>query len=124
MNKDVLAKISKVVVLLSFFIVGLMALLFKESKSLIMGYIFGAAMSILSLYLINDSINKFIVMEPKRATRNAHKNYFMRFIIYATVLIVSALADYLNIFTAFLGLTMVKNSILLLSFMNKDFYKK
>lgn len=124
MNKDLLAKISKVVVLLSFFIVGLMALLFKESKPLIMGYIFGATMSILSLYLINDSINRFIVMEPARAKKDAHKSYFIRFVIYAAVLIVSALADYLNILTAMLGLTMVKNSILLLNFMDKDFYKK
>lgn len=121
--KDLLAKISKVVVLLSIIIVSLMALLFKESKPLIMGYIFGAIMSILSLYLINDSINRFIRMEPARATKNARMNYFIRFIIYAAVLIVSALADYLNIFTTLLGLTMVKNSILLLNFMDKDFYK-
>ena len=123
MIKDLLAKISKVVVLLSIIIVSLMALLFKESKPLIMGYIFGAIMSILSLYLINDSINRFIRMEPARATKNARMNYFIRFIIYAAVLIVSALADYLNIFTTLLGLTMVKNSILLLNFMDKDFYK-
>ncbi len=121
--KDLLAKISKVVVLLSIIIVSLMALLFKESKPLIMGYIFGATISILSLYLINDSINRFIRMEPARATKNARMNYFIRFIIYAAVLIVSALADYLNIFTTLLGLTMVKNSILLLNFMDKDFYK-
>lgn len=123
-NKDLLAKISKVVVLLSFLVVGLMALLFKESKPLIMGYLFGVAISILSLYLINDSINRFIVMEPARAKKNARKSYFIRFIIYAAVLIVSALADYLNIFTSLLGLTMVKNSILLLNFVDKDFYKK
>ncbi len=124
MNKDLLFKISKSVVLVSFLIIGLMALLFKESKALIMGYIFGALMSILSLYLINDSINKFVDMEPARAVRNARKGYFIRFIIYAAVLIVSALADYLNIFTALLGLTMVKNCILLLGFIDKDFYKK
>ncbi len=123
-NKGLLAKINKAVVLLSTFIVGLLAILFKESKPLIMGYIFGATISILSLYLINDSINRLIVMEPTRATRNARKSYFIRFIIYAVVLIVSALADYLNILTALLGLTMVKNSILLLNFVDKDFYKK
>lgn len=123
-NRDLLAKINKLVVLLSIFIVGLLALLFKESKPLIMGYIFGATISILSLYLINDSISRLISMEPARATRNARMSYFIRFIIYAAVLIVSALADYLNILTTLLGLTMVKNSILLLNFMDKDFYKK
>lgn len=124
MNKDLLFKISRSVVFLSLFIIGLMALLFKESKALIMGYIFGALMSILSLYLINASINRFVAMEPARAARNARKGYLIRFVIYASVLIVSALADYLNIFTALLGLTMVKNCILLLSFIDKDFYKK
>lgn len=124
MNKDLLFKISRSVVLLSLFIIGLMALLFKESKALIMGYIFGALMSILSLYLINDSINRFVAMEPAIAARKARKGYFIRFVIYAAVLIISALADYLNIFTALLGLTMVKNCILLLNFIDKDFYKK
>lgn len=124
MNKDLLAKISKVVVILSLFIIGLIALLFKDYRSLIMGYIFGASMSILSLYLINDSINRFITMEPAKATANARRAYLIRFVIYALVLIVSALADYLNIVTAVLGLTMVKNSILLLNFMDKNFYRK
>ncbi len=124
MSKDLIAKISKEVVLLSLFIIGLLALLFKEYKPLIMGYIFGAMISILSLYLINNSINKFVSMEPAKATINARKGYIIRYVIYAAVLIVSALADYLNILTALLGLTMVKNSILLLNFTDKDFYNK
>lgn len=124
MNRDLLSKISKTVFMLSFLIVGLMALFFKESKPLVMGYIFGTIISILSLYLIYDSINKFLAMEPVRAKRNARRSYFFRFLIYAAVLIVSALADYLSIFTAFLGLTMVKNSILLLNYTDKSLYNK
>ena len=124
MNKDLLFKISKSVVLLSLFIIGLMALLFKESKALISGYIFGTLISILSLYLMNDSANKFIALEPAIGKRKARQGYFIRFIIYAIVLTISALADYLNIFTTFLGLTMVKNCILLLNFFDKDFHKK
>lgn len=124
MNKDLLVKISKTVVLLSFFILVLMVILVKESKPLIRGYIFGALISILSLYLINDSINRLVGMEPSRAKKNARKSYLIRFLIYAAVLTISALADYLNIFTTLLGLTMVKNSILFLSLTDKNFYKK
>ena len=124
MNKDLLVKISKTVVLLSFFILVLMVILVKESKPLIRGYIFGALISILSLYLINDSINRLVGMEPSRAKKNARKSYLIRFLIYAAVLTISALADYLNIFTTLLGLTMVKNSILFLSLTDNNFYKK
>lgn len=124
MNKDLLVKISKTVVFLSFFILVLMAILVKESMPLIRGYIFGALISILSLYLINDSISRLVGMEPVRAKRNARKGYLIRFLIYGAVLAIAALADYLNIFTTLLGLTMVKNSIVFLSLTDKDFYKK
>lgn len=123
MNKDLLIKINKVVVILSLFIVGIMAFLFKESKPLIMGYIFGVLINILSLQLTNNSINKSVVMEPNRAKKYARANYLIRHVIYAFVLIIAALADYLNLLTTVIGLSMVKISILLLSFIDKDFYR-
>lgn len=116
-----MVKISKLVLILSLFIVGFIALLFKESKALIMGYIFGALISILSLHLMNDSVNKFIKMEPNRAKKYAIVSYLIRQVIYAVALIISAMADYLNLLTAVLGLFMVKISIVLLSIFDKDF---
>ncbi len=123
MNKDLLIKINKAVLMLSFLIVGLMALLFKEFKPLIMGYIFGVSINILSLQLINNSINKSVAMEPNRAKNYARANYTIRHTIHALVLIIAALADYLNLLTAVIGLSMVKISIFLLSFSDKDFFR-
>ena len=121
LNKDLLVKINKFVLLLSLFIIGFLALLFKESKHLIMGYIFGALISILSLHLMNDSVNRFVTMKPNKAKGYAFASYFIRQLIYAVVLIVSAMADYLNLLTAVLGLFMVKISIVLLYILDKDF---
>lgn len=121
MNKDLLFKVSKVVVALSLFIVGFMAFLFKNPKSIILGYIFGVLINILSFYLINDSANKLIMMEPSKAKRRAHSNYLFRYLIYFIVLLISALADYLNIFATFFGLNMIKIAIYILIIIDKDF---
>ena len=43
----------------------------------------------------------------------------LRFIIYAVVLIIAAKADYLNFFATAVGLTMVKNTIVLFTIFNK-----
>ncbi len=123
MNKDLLIKINKAVVMLSLFIVGFMALLFKEFKPLILGYIFGVAINILTLQLMNNSVNKSVAMQPYKAKKYARANYLIRHAIYAVVLIIAALADYLSLLTAVMGLSMVKISILFLGIIDKDFYK-
>ncbi|WFA08159.1 ATP synthase subunit I [Tissierella sp. Yu-01] len=123
MNKDLVFKVSKVVVILSLFIVGFMAFLFKNPRPIILGYIFGASINVLTFYLINDSANKLIKMEPSKAKSRAYFNYFFRFTIYFIVLLVSALAEYLNLFGTFLGLNMVKGSIYILSIIDKYFLK-
>lgn len=122
MNKDLLEKINRFVIFLSLFIIGFMALLFKEYKPLVSGYIFGTLISILSLYLIRDSINKVLIMDPIRGKRKARVNYLIRYLIYAVVLIVAAKADYISFLTTVLGLSMVKISIVLLNIIDKDFY--
>lgn len=123
LNKDLLVKINKVVVMLSLFIVGFMALFFKEYKPLVMGYIFGTLINILTLQLMNNTVNKSVLMEPNRAKKYARANYMIRHVIYAAVLVIAALADYLNLLAAVLGLSMVKISILLLGVVDKEFYR-
>ncbi len=123
MNKELFFKVSKAVVILSLFVVGSILLLFGNPKPIILGYIFGALISILSFYLLNDSASKLIKMDPATAKRRAYLNYSIRFLIYLTVLAISAVADYLNIFATFVGLTMVKNAIYILTAFDKNFFK-
>lgn len=123
MNKDLFFKVSKIVLILSLFVVGFILLLFGNPKPIVLGYIFGASISILSFYLLNDSASKLIRMEPSRAKRRAYLNYTVRFLIYFIVLFISAIADYLNIFATFVGLTMVKNAIYALTVFDKNFFK-
>ncbi len=120
MNKDLVFKISKGVVVLSLFIVGIMLFFFKNSKPIISGYIFGTSISILSFFLINDSANKLVRMDPSAAKKRAQVNYILRYLIYFIVLSVAAIADYLNLFATFFGLTMIKNTIYILTKLDKD----
>lgn len=123
MNKDLIFKISKIVVICSLILLGCIALLFKNPKPIILGYIFGVSINILSFHLMNVSINKSVTMEPTRAMKYSYFNYLIRISMYFFVLFISAVANYLNIFAAFLGLTMVKNIICFLSIFDKDFLK-
>lgn len=123
MKKDMIFKVSKVVVICSLFIIAFIAFVFENPKPIILGYIFGAAISILSFLLLNDSAKKLITMDPSRAKKRAYINYLIRFFIYFAVLFISAVADYLNILATGLGLTMVRNSIVILTALDKGFLK-
>jgi hypothetical protein len=121
MNKDLVFKVAKVVIVCSIFVMGFMVFLFNAPNPIILGYIFGTSINILSFYLINDSANKLVRMEPARAKSRAQFNYLFRFFIYFIVLVVSAVADYLNIFGTFIGLNMVKIAIYILSVADRNF---
>lgn len=120
MNKDLVYKVSKGVLVLSFFVVGVILLFFKNPKPIILGYIFGTSISILSFFLINDSATKLVRMNPSAAKKRAQVNYILRNLIYFIVLSIAAIADYLNLFATFFGLTMIKNTIYILTKLDKD----
>lgn len=107
--------------MLSFVIIGFSYFLFKNPKPIILGYIFGVLINILSFFLINDSAYKLVQMSPQRAKIRASSNYMLRFFIYFIVLFISIKADYLNYLATFVGLTMVRNAIFILNFIDKEF---
>jgi hypothetical protein len=108
MNNDLVFKILKKTVIFSFFVIGFSMFLFKNPKSIIYGYIFGALISMLGFKLLNNTINKSVLMKPSRASRYSTLHYVLRYIIYFIVLLVSVIADYLNFPATILGLTAVK----------------
>lgn len=121
MNNGLILKISKMVAICSIFIIVGMSLIFKDSGPIILGYVFGTLISILSLLLINNSVNKAVVMEPSKAQKHTRLDYFIRCFIYFMVLVISHAANYLNLFSAFLGLNMVKIAIYIMAFFDKNF---
>lgn len=123
MNNDLVFKVAKRVSILSLFIIGISAFAFKEPKPIVIGYIFGAIISILGFKLLHNTINKAVEMTPSRASGYSMVHYFLRYIIYFVVLGVAALADYMNFPATILGLIMVKIVIMLSGIFDKDFYR-
>lgn len=123
MNNDLVFKVVKRTAIISLLIIGITAFVFKEPKPIILGYIFGAIISILGFKLLHNTINKAVEMTPGKATAYSTAHYMVRYFIYFIVLGVAALADYLNFPAAILGLLMVKFVILGSGIFDKDFQR-
>ncbi len=123
MNKDLIVKIFKRTILWSLLFVALMFFLIKDYKSYILGYIFGMLISMTNFLLLKQSVEKSVRMEPSRASRYASGQYLIRFLISGLVLVIAASADYLNFFTSFLGLLIVKLVITVSNIVDKNFLK-
>ena len=108
MNNDLVFKILKKTVIFSFFVIGFSMFLFKSPKPIILGYVFGTLISMLGFKLLNNTINKAVLMEPSKASAYSTLHYTLRYIIYFIVLLVSAIADYLNFPATIFGLMAVK----------------
>lgn len=121
MNDDLIIDIAKRAGLLSLIPIGIFFIFFKEPKPVILGYVFGVIISIVSLKLISNTMEKAVKKTPSKATTYARSHYMMRMIIYGLALIVATKADHLNMLSTALGLTMVKNTIVLSAIFDKNF---
>lgn len=120
-NNEIIIKIFKRVVIVSFFLIGISFIVFSEPKPIILGYIFGTLISMLSLKLLDNTINKSIKMTPSKASGYSMVHYFLRYFIYFIVLIVSAIADYLNFPATVIGLLIIKFVIFLSTIFDRNF---
>lgn len=121
MNNDIIIKILKRVIIISFFIIGFSFIIFSKPYPIIMGYIFGVLISMLSFKLLDMTINRAIKMSPAKASGYSMFHYFLRFFIYFIVLTVSAIADYLNFPATVIGLLMVKFVIFISTIFDRNF---
>ena len=98
-------------ILINLFI-GLLFLFFvKNPKVYIMGIIFGGSVSVLMFIALYRSTVKMVDKDPEGGKRYVMMQYFFRMCLYATVLVVAALADYISLYTTFIGLLSVKIAI-------------
>lgn len=123
MNNNLVFKVIKRTAIVSLLIIGISAFVFKDSKPIILGYIFGTIISILGFKLLHNTINKAVEMTPSRASAYSMVHYFLRYIIYFVVLGVAALADYMSFPATVLGLIMIKIVIMVSGIFDKDFYR-
>lgn len=124
MNDPVLKKIYRRTLIVSFFIVGISFFIFNEPKKIIGGYVFGTIISVLGFILMERTLKRAIKMNPNGASGYTILHYFLRYIIYFIVLIVAAIADYLNFPATVLGLLIIKFIIIFSTFFDKDFINK
>ena len=121
MNNDIIINIFKRVIIVSFFLIGVTFILYNEPKPIILGYIFGALISMVSLKLLDNTINKSIKMTPAKASGYSTVHYLLRYFIYFVVLSISAIADYLNFPATVIGLLVVKFVIFLSTIFDRNF---
>ncbi|SDW12704.1 ATP synthase subunit I [Tepidimicrobium xylanilyticum] len=124
-EKLVLHIISKTLVY-SLIIIGIMFIGIRDAKPYVLGFIFGTIIGILGFKLIEKTVTRAVTMESSKAYFYSIFHYFIRYSIYATVLIIAAIADYLNFLTTVLGLLMIKIVIFSSTVINTDYkdYKK
>ena len=123
MTDSVLKKIYKRTLIASFFIIGISFFMFDKPQEIVQGYIFGTMISVLGFILMERTLNRAVKMNPGKASGYTVLHFFLRYIIYFLVLLIAAIADYLNFPATVLGLLIIKFTILFSTFFDKDFMK-
>lgn len=124
MNDKLISKIYIRTIIASLFIIGFSFFIFKEAKFIILGFIFGVIINMLSFKLIDKTVKKSVKMTPSKANSYTVRHHLLRYVIYFIVLSIAALADYLNFASTALGLLMIKFVIVISAIFDKDFLKK
>ncbi|MTI46869.1 MAG: ATP synthase subunit I [Firmicutes bacterium] len=101
-------KIFKRVIILALLVIGILFLTLPNPKKYVYGIIFGATINLLNFRLMSITLSKSVNMPQHKIMPYVMANYFSRYIIYGVVLAVAAMADYISLLTAILGIFMVK----------------
>ncbi|MBU5427840.1 ATP synthase subunit I [Tissierella pigra] len=124
MNNDLVLKIIKRAIVLSLISTGVILFIFKDWKPIALGLIFGTIISILTFKLLHNAVNKSVTMPPRMANAYSVGQYTGRFLIYGAVLVVAALANYLNFLSTFIGLIMIRIVISGSLILDREFLKR
>ena len=122
-DKNLVSDIIRKTVVYGLIIIGIMFIGIRDANPYVLGFIFGTIIGILGFKLIEKTAKRAVTMKPSKAYNYSILHYFIRYSIYAIVLIIAAIADYLNFFTTVLGLFMIKIVIVTSAFINKNHKK-
>lgn len=124
MNKDLVEKIFKRLILCSLPLLIFFLIFTENIKSNVSGYLFGMLISMTNFLLLKKSVEKSVKMDPASANRYAIRQYLLRMSISGLVLVIGAVADYLNFLALVLGLLSVKLVITISNIVDGDFLKR
>lgn len=120
MNDDIVNHVIKRVFILIAILSLLSLVVFDYPKPIALGLVFGGIVGILNFKLLEKSVSKSVTMTASKASSYSFRQYMIRYSIWFLVLLVSALADYLNILSTLVGLLLVKLVIIIdYTFFNK-----
>lgn len=114
-SKDFTIPYIKIAILLTLINSIILYIIFRD-KSLILGHLVGTSVSILFFRLIYENAKKVLDKGYKGAKISTRINYFIRYIFYGIILLVSYKNPNTNFYTTALGLFMIKFSIIIKSF--------
>ena len=114
-NDNIVEIIIKRTFILALIIIGIIFITVKEAKPYVLGLIFGTLVGILTFLLMDKSVKRAVYLDPGRAYNYTVRQYFIRMSIYAIILIIAAMADYLSFLTTAIGLLLIKTTIISLS---------
>lgn len=101
-------KITKRVIILSLFIIGVFFFTISDPYPYVYGLIFGSSINLLNFRLMALTLKRSATMPKHKVMPYVAGNYMIRYIIYGVVLAISALADYISFYTVIIGIFMVK----------------
>jgi len=101
----------------------LILIIVSNPKEYIYGLLFSTCITVLNFRLMCISIERSLDMAQKKIKFFILGNYAMRTFIYGIVIFISYIADYLNLYTAILGLFSVKITIIFGVFYKKGLFK-
>lgn len=115
-NENIVEIIIKKTLILALIIMGgIILIAVKEPKPYILGLIFGTLVGILTFLLMDKSVKRAAYLDPDSAYTYTVRQYFIRMSIYAIILIIAAIADYLSFLTTAIGLLLIKTTIIFLT---------
>jgi F0F1-type ATP synthase assembly protein I len=117
-NKSSFIKAFPFTWLITFIVTLILWLVFSKVEGV--SFLLGSATSLMTMSMLYKSVYKFDEKNVSKAQKKAVANYAFRFLIYAIVLIVSALFDGLSIYATAGGLLTFKIVLQVLLFVEKN----
>lgn len=102
----------------------IVTLMMDQPMPYALGILFGALFGVLAFVELAITLNKSVTMSPGKASQYVTLKYFMRFLLTATVLVVSILSPYVHIIGTIMGLLSIKLVIYITNLFNSTSYFK
>jgi hypothetical protein len=110
----------------TFAVLAVLSIVFlQDKKGMVLGLVFGTAISCLNFLELGKTLEKAVKMNPGKAQAYTTSRYFLRYLISAIVIFISIKADYINVLGTVVGFLSIKFVIFVTNLFNdKRYFKK